>query len=275
MSTWEKLLVPGSREFEGDCDEELRAIRPSAIPSVRLNLPTGTGLAPPAPEPVARSLCGRNERPSNPPRIALSAIRRCACSTARFPAQGWSQWGQTQCRCRRGDSRCGGRMPRSWLAGVGGVGPSPAQTRARPSRFWHLASPRSTEREFIALCLEREARYPRSPAPGLNGLTRAHFCQGTQSAPPFPRLGAPPLESAPALNALVPLHIFPRSDCAPPRSSPPTSAPGLIGSPPRISPAGRRTAPPRLTAIGSDRSTGAEVRHVHPQERYATHAHAQ
>ena len=196
-----------------DGDGELRvdrAIRPSAIPSARPIQATGTGLAPPAPEPVARSLCGRNERPSNPPRIALSAIRRCACSTARFPAQGWSQWGQTQCRCRRGDSRCGGRMPRSWLAGVGGVGPSPAQTRARPSRFWHLASPRSTEREFIALCLEREACYPRSPAPGLNGLTRAHFCQGTQSAPPFPRPGASPVRICASIECSRPAPHFSR-----------------------------------------------------------------
>ena len=163
------------------------------------------------------------------------------------------------------------------LAGVGGVGPSPAQTRARPSRFWHHASPRSTEREFIALCLEREARYPCSPAPGLNGLTRAHFCQGTQSAPPFPRLGAPPVRICASIECARPSPHFPSEWL---RSSPLIPAHICTGTD-RLAPAhiSSRTAhcTPRLTAIGSDRrraSTGAEVRHVHPQERYATHAHA-
>jgi hypothetical protein len=101
--------------------------------------------------------------------------------------------------------------------------------------------------------------------------------RGLNRLPPFHGWAHPPFEFSPVLNALVPVHIFPRSGCAHPRSSLPTSAPGLIGSPPRISRAGRRIAAAHGTRIGSathQASTGAEVRHVHPEERYATHAHA-
>jgi hypothetical protein len=44
--------------------------------------------------------------------------------------------------------------------------------------------------------------------------------RGLNRLPPFHGWAHPPFESAPASNALAPLHISPRSDCAPPRSSP-------------------------------------------------------